>query len=535
VVEEFFELFKTPWEIYQEGRAYDVVIATVDDVPQVDAPLLLVYGATTKNIDRVNGIVESSRGSGVSIASDGVTVPIYGSLLTFATGSGGAGGGAVLATAGARIAGLRFDSAGSTVIRLGYDLFDEIRFLLTAGQPVENAHVPTLDRHVGMLRRSILHAGIPLLEIPPAPADYRFTVCLTHDIDFIGIRQHRLDHTMWGFLFRSTIGALHRLLRGRLGLTRLLKMWRAAASLPFVYLGWIDDFWQPFPWYLDVEHQLPATYFLIPFKGRAGDAVPGRHATRRATKYDVTDIPEWTARLTEKGCEVGVHGIDAWHDADKGRAELTRITAATGESGAGIRMHWLLSHTNTASILESAGYSYDTSSGYNETLGYRNGTTQAFRPLSARTLLELPLHIQDGALFYPHNLDLSEAEADQRCGQLIDHVRSSGGVLTVLWHDRSHGPERFWGDFYVRLVGTLRSSNAWFATAAQAVDWFRARRRVHFERLDAARGSGVRVRYDGEAIDPPLVLRRHDVAGADDAPWNGTGSFDVHPPLRIAS
>ena len=31
VVEEFFELFKTPWEFYQPGRTYDVVVATADE------------------------------------------------------------------------------------------------------------------------------------------------------------------------------------------------------------------------------------------------------------------------------------------------------------------------------------------------------------------------------------------------------------------------------------------------------------------------------------------------------------------------
>jgi hypothetical protein len=212
-----------------------------------------------------------------------------------------------------------------------------------------------------------------------------------------------------------------------------------------------------------------------------------------------------------------------------------RIAAITGATSVGIRMHWLLSDATTASTLENAGYSYDTTAGYNETLGYRNGTTQAFRPFSTRTLLELPLHIQDGALFYPHNLDLSEAEAARQCRQLIDHVQSSGGVLTVLWHDRSHAPERFWGDFYITFVQTLRSSNAWFATASQAVDWFRARRRVHFARLDEGGGSRVRVWCEGQPIDPPLILRHHEVAGAEDAAWDGIGSIDGSSPLPIAS
>jgi hypothetical protein len=479
VVEEFFELFKTPWEIHRSGRHYAVVIATVDEVPEVDADLLLHF----------------RQGTARSVEYRGTRLPIYCCEDT------------------------KKDTLGrGDAIRIGYDLFEEVRHLLTAGQPVEHARVPTLDLHIAMLRDRILSAGVPLLEIPPAPAGCEFIVCLTHDIDFIGIRRHVFDHTMWGFLYRSTIGALRRCLDGRMCVTRLWKTWRAAASLPFVFLGWAEDFWNPFPWYLDVEHALPATYFLIPFKGRAGEHVPGRHAARRAAAYDVGDIPQWTTKLKEQGCEVGVHGIDAWHDAAKGRAELTRIAAAIGEPRVGIRMHWLLRDSGTASTLEDAGYDYDTTGGYNETIGYRNGTTQAFRPFSTTTLLELPLHIQDGALFYPHNLDLPEVEAARHCRLLIDHARSSGGALTVLWHDRSHGPERFWGDFYRSLVRTLRSSNAWFATASQAVDWFRARRRVRFVRLDEGRGSAIRVCYDGQPIHPPLILRRHESTGAADLP-----------------
>jgi hypothetical protein len=249
----------------------------------------------------------------------------------------------------------------------------------------------------------------------------------------------------------------------------------------------------------------------------------------------VTDIPHWTATLIEHGAEVGVHGIDAWRDAGAGRAELQRIAGITGEPRVGIRMHWLLSNAATATTLERAGYSYDASSGYNETLGYRNGTSQPFRPLTTTTLLELPLHIQDGALFYPQNLDLPEDEAARRCGLLIDHAQSSGGVLTVLWHDRSHGPERFWGDFYIALLQAIRSRNAWFATAAQAVDWSRARRRVHFVRRDEGLGSGVSLCYEGQPVHPPLIVRQHDATHVEDAPWNGMRAVDISSTHRIAS
>ena len=70
--------------------------------------------------------------------------------------------------------------------------------------------------------------------------------------------------------------------------------------------------------------------FLIPFKGRAGKKTLGSHAARRATAYDVGDLSEITLSLLKSGGEIGVHGIDAWHSADEGREELSRVAAAAG-------------------------------------------------------------------------------------------------------------------------------------------------------------------------------------------------------------
>lgn len=531
LVEEFFELFKTPWELYCPGRVYDVVLTTVDEGAEVNARLLLVYGPATKDMDARIGVVAEARQRGALVNDRETELPIYGELLTFTAGSGH-----VCVAAGGAAAGIRAASANGVVIRLGYDLFEEVKLLLSAGQPPEYAHLPALDIHIRMLREWILEAGISLLEIPPAPAGHSFVVCLTHDIDFVGIRNHCLDHSMWGFVFRATIGGLRKFRRGRLSLSRLLQGWRAVASLPFVYAGWARDFWEPFEWYLKVEKGLSPTYFLIPFKRRAGERVQGRNASRRAAAYGAADLRDQVKSLQSQGCEVGVHGIDAWHDAVKGRAEKTEVTAVAGECS-GIRMHWLLRDQNTPAVLERAGYSYDSTCGYNETVGFRAGTGQVFRPLGARTLLELPMHIQDGALFYAQRLDLTEPEAEKRCQGLIDHARKSGGVLTLLWHDRSHGPERFWGDFYAGLVQTLRALDGWFATAGQAAGWFRQRRGVRFEAIEAEGRAHIRLCYDGEEIQPPLRIRIYrsslasdaDKAAAEliDISWNGKPMDEV--------
>jgi hypothetical protein len=283
------------------------------------------------------------------------------------------------------------------------------------------------------------------------------------------------------------------------------------------------DFWEPFEWYLRVERGLPATYFLIPFKQRPGTRLTARRASRRASAYDVDDVAPSAGRLRRQGGELGVHGIDAWHDPEAGRAELGRIARLSGETQIGIRLHWLCGDEHTPRILEEAGFAWDASLGYNEAVGYLNGTTQPFRPAGATRLLELPLHIQDGALFYPTRLDLSEADAWTRCERLIEHASRHGGALTVLWHDRSHAPERFWGDFYIKLVEALKARGACFGSAGAAIDWFARRRSVQFE----SGPTGVRLRCPSGEINPPLRVRVHQPRAGTrpahwiDVPWTG--------------
>ena len=95
---------------------------------------------------------------------DDLQLPLYTGALTLAgdapvLGRSASGGAALTVT---RVTG------SWSVIRCGYDLFSEVKFLLLAGQPRERAGTPTLDLHISLVRRWIVTAGIPLWEIPPA-------------------------------------------------------------------------------------------------------------------------------------------------------------------------------------------------------------------------------------------------------------------------------------------------------------------------------------------------------------------------------
>ena len=503
IVEEFFELFKTPWEPWREDASYDVVLTTDPDAPIPHAKLVIAFGTETTRHDRRNGFKILSLESRVDIEWEGSRIPIYGQLATFEEPNR-----AFLNIRGGKVAGLSLDLPGCKVLRIGYDLFDEIDHLLRRGQPVEQARVPTLELQIAMLRKWILDNDIPLVEIPPSPHGYDFITCLTHDIDFMEIRAHRFDHSVLGFAYRSVIPKYLKGLDRKTARARYLKNIKSLLSLPFIHVGLLPDIWYPLDRYSQVEKDLKSTFFFIPFKDHPGEAPDGGKNRYRAARYDICRYKEPIRCLTRHGCEVGLHGIDAWRDPWKGREELEVIRRITGEKRIGVRMHWLYFSDETPRHLEEAGAYYDSTLGYNEAVGYRSGTTQVFRLPGNSRIFELPLHVQDTAMLYPGRMGLSEHAAIDLCGQLIGDMKTHGGVFTLNWHDRSMSPERNWDDAYLAILGILTKERTWFATAGAAVAWFEKRRTVRFEDFRSVDGLPKGTLRTTEWMGgPPLTIR----------------------------
>ena len=539
IVEEFFQLFKTPWEMCVPNHDYDVVIATANEIPlNLKAKLLVIYNSECTKFDCERRIVTRARQKNVRLGCNGIEFPVYGDTLAFQPA-----GQAFIRRAGkSEVVGFARGESVHQSVRIGYDLFQEVSFLLSQGQPSHNAFIPTLEIHISLLRNLMVNAGIPFVEVPPIPAGHDFMACLTHDVDFMGIRQHKLDHTMWGFLYRALLGSVISVLRGRMGWSKLLQNWKAALSLPFIYLGLQADIWSEFDQYSEIERDLGSTFFFIPYKNRPGEPVSGRVEKRRGAKYEITEIKEQVQELIKQGCEIGLHGIDAWHDSHKGSKESHRIHDVTGQSEVGVRMHWLYFSENSPKALEAAGFSYDSTFGYNDAIGFRAGTAQAFRPPTAETLLELPLNIQDTAMFYSDRMNLSEDVALDTCKQLIQHILLFGGALTVNWHARSLSPERLWGDSYRRLLKQIGDHCVWFGTANEIAKWFRKRRALCFDRVQFAEDR-LLLKLAGPVPDgqPPFVVRVYhpkftSAVGATlpalmpnyvDYPWKGETELEV--------
>jgi hypothetical protein len=492
VVQEFFELFKTPWRFHTAGAPAEVLLCSAQEVPPDDAALVIVFAGERLAFDEQNGIRCEAKTTPGRFQWKGVELPIYGCQA--------------VQMASQQVLVQHGQAEGRPFVRVGFDLFAEVRHLLAEGQPVASAGTPTLEQHIAFLRELILSQGLPLVEIPPRPAGHEFIACLTHDVDHVGIRNHKFDHTMFGFLYRATAGSLGGLCAGKRSLGQLGQNLFAALRLPLVHLGLARDFWYQFDQYTALEAGRPSTFFVIPKKGETGLDAQGRRQPHRAASYDAADLRDILRTLEKAGKEVSVHGLDAWRDSAAGRAERGRIGDLMNHEADGIRMHWLYFDAQAPEKLEAAGYAYDSTMGYNQTVGYRSGGVQVFKPLNAQRLLELPMHIMDTALFFPSHLNLSPKQAAAVVRPLIENSVRFGGVLTINWHDRSLAPERLWGGFYEQLLGWLQAKNPWFASAAQTVAWFRQRRAAIFETTP---GGNLKIKLPA-AVDgklPPLRVR----------------------------
>jgi len=508
VVCEFFELFKTPWEFYRKDQHYDVVICADGSEREASAELIVTYSGNSNSCDD-RARIASQRTKPCVLSYRESRIPIYGPTVSFA----GARNVLLKVEGSEECAAYLDEDGGRSRARIGYDLFSEIHTLLTVGQPHFNASIPTLELHIALLSDLLTECGISFVEIPPVPEGCQLVACLTHDVDHPSICKHGLDHTVIGFLLRATFGSLIDVFRGRMSIRDGIQNWLAVIKLPFVYVGFAKDFWRDFDRrYLQVEGDLPSTFFMIPRRGYAGRRADDNPAPPfRAARYAAAELADSISKLRAAGHEVGLHGIDAWIDSSAGREELEEIRHLTGVAETGARMHWLYYNEESPAKLEQGGATYDSTIGYNDTVGYRAGTTQAYRPVGVERLLELPLHAMDTALFYPSYLHLTSREASTRLRQLTDDVVRYGGCLTVNWHDRSLAPERLWDGCYRELIQDLKSRGAWFATAGQATAWFRKRRSATFEADDSLPGA-VRVEFDAEwgASLPGLRLRIRD-------------------------
>jgi glycosyltransferase involved in cell wall biosynthesis len=163
------------------------------------------------------------------------------------------------------------------------------------------------------------------------------------------------------------------------------------------------------------------------------------------------------------GGEVALHTSFGGADArDAFMAELSGFEAEIGGMVQGARAHYLrFRYHETPAWIESAGLSYEASSGWHERPGFACGIARPFSPWilgderPARIEL-IPLALSDWNLWAAQGLNADDGlDAAKRT---IEVVRRHGGAAAVLWHNsaladpRAPGYGQVWNDLLDSLI-----------------------------------------------------------------------------------
>jgi peptidoglycan/xylan/chitin deacetylase (PgdA/CDA1 family) len=349
----------------------------------------------------------------------------------------------------------RFDDSSSWLIRHGL------------------ARVPIVDLYARLLARlaqeCARHLGLPLLRTLHWPSGRRYAVVLSHDVDDAG----RFSPRQGLHLLRKAMaqGSPRGVLRGA---------YYGLAGLGHSLSRRPDPYWN-FDAVMDLEASagFRSTFFFVS-DARSADRDP-------PYEVDTGRLRDLLKRLRGGGWEVGVHGsFDSYLQPDLLRAQREKLERVSCGSVHGVRQHYLrLQIPGTFRAQAEAGFVYDGSLGYRGAIGFRSGAAFPFHPYDqdARkplALLELPLTVMDGPLFW--QLRLTPAEATRQTLALLDTVRSVGGLAVLLWHQRTWHEKRYpgWHQVFAQAVEHLRHEGlAWVATAGQVADWWHARKRLH--------------------------------------------------------
>ena len=335
---------------------------------------------------------------------------------------------------------------------------------------------PDLDRWLADRRTEL--ADTHQLE-PLWPDGHPFAVCLTHDVDLIGRAStpRQAMRSMANSLAGGASTARERAVRlARPGVRAARSLANGISLVPAA-----DTLERCVE--LERSHGVTASYFFTVY--------PGSDGHRYDCSYDFDDPCRFRGRrehigavittLYDEGFDVGLHG--SYNSAlvagvlARERAAFERATGLVVSTTRQHFVHWDI--RATPRLQAEAGFSADSTLGFNRNLGFRAGTSLPYRLFDLERgetldLVEVPLAVHDGALLRPDALELGLELGLETLTAFLDRVREVGGLATVIFHPNNL--ER--ADFLALFEATIRfglEHGAWFASLRDVDVWWRER------------------------------------------------------------
>ena len=328
------------------------------------------------------------------------------------------------------------------------DRFGRFRFSDSLQCQLGITVVPVVDYYFDILRTALERASGRRLK-KRLWSEAAFTTCVTHDIDKCqrgwlegGLAEARRGHFMTPFQL------LYRKLSGK-------------------------DVWFNFDEILSIlqQHQARSTFFFLSKKGWQDGVLNA--------DYNIANkgFAEVLARIRKSGSEVSIHGSFGTHEnARRLRQDIHRIDAWVR----GNRFHFLAFDVRKSpAVLEAASLTYDTTLGFSEHYGFRNGTCFPFylydiendRPTG---VLEIPLNLMDTTLHHADYLRVKPWQAVTAAEQVIQEIKKFGGCLTLLWHNTHFSEYKYpgWRQAFVDILTLCKEEGAEFLTGSEVATRF---------------------------------------------------------------
>lgn len=313
------------------------------------------------------------------------------------------------------------------------------------------------------------------------PEERPFAACLTHDVDFVTSNSlietfRRLRFSPYSkkmVYLREVLGGVYRRINDRLFFAKTEK----------------DPFWCFEKW-LEIEdkYNFRSTFFFLPdnpSRYQEWDCFY-RHHDKIEFEGQKIIVAELMTEMDKQGWEIGLHGtFYSYDDANELRIQKEQVENSLGKNVFSIRQHLLHYDIKiTPKVQAQAGFKFDSTLGFNHTTGFRRGAAFPFFQYDIENEIELsivqiPMHIQDGALFRKEYMGLNPESAINHCLKLVEKVEKENGLLTLSWHPQYYDSVLFpgWFHVYEELLSYLHKKNAWVTSVGEIGRWWESQER----------------------------------------------------------
>jgi hypothetical protein len=206
--------------------------------------------------------------------------------------------------------------------------------------------------------------------------------------------------------------------------------------------------------------------------------------------YDITQnkYRSLLEEIKNRGFDVGLHAsYNAYKQKEYLLHEKNRLEEALGATVHGLRHHyWHLGDdvARTLRFHEVAGFEYDSSIAFRDSMGFRRSIAYPFYPWDP--VLKRPLHVMQLPVFcmdahiFVFGLQPKHADPLDQAKECIQQIKQHQGLGVLNWHVRTSypGSNKFhkWGKSYIELLKYLANdSEIWITSLSEINDWVRKR------------------------------------------------------------